>query len=137
MSRRFTDFAARGATLVVTVDCGAVSREPFEVASQLGLDVIVFDHHQAPETLPKTAALVDPNREDDLSGLGYLCAAGVVFMALVALNRALREAGFWNGGKGSGPHGGARSRCARDRRRRRAAGRAQSRLCRQGSRDHA
>ena len=93
-------FASRGATVVVTVDCGAVSGEPFEVAGQLGLDVIVFDHHQAPEVLPKTAALVDPNREDDLSGLGYLCAAGVVFMALVALNRALREAGFWNGGKG-------------------------------------
>ena len=93
-------FASQGATLVVTVDCGAVSREPFEVAAQLGLDVIVFDHHQAPEVLPRTAALVDPNREDDLSGLGYLCAAGVVFMALVALNRALREAAFWNGGKG-------------------------------------
>jgi single-stranded-DNA-specific exonuclease len=93
-------FASRGATLVVTVDCGAVSHEPFEAASRLGLDVIVFDHHQAPEVLPNTAALVDPNREDDLSGLGYLCAAGVVFMALVALNRALREAGFWNGGKG-------------------------------------
>jgi single-stranded-DNA-specific exonuclease len=93
-------FASHGATLVVTVDCGAVSHEPFEAASRLGLDVIVFDHHQAPEVLPKTAALVDPNREDDLSGLGYLCAAGVVFMALVALNRALREAGFWNGGKG-------------------------------------
>jgi single-stranded-DNA-specific exonuclease len=93
-------FASQGATLVVTVDCGAVSREPFEVASRLGLDVIVFDHHQAPEVLPKTAALVDPNRQDDLSGLGHLCAAGVVFMALVALNRALREEGFWNGGKG-------------------------------------
>jgi single-stranded-DNA-specific exonuclease len=93
-------FASRGASLVVTVDCGAVSHEPFEVASRLGLDVVVFDHHQAPETLPKTAALVDPNREDDLSGLGYLCAAGVTYMALVALNRALREAGFWNGGKG-------------------------------------
>jgi single-stranded-DNA-specific exonuclease len=93
-------FASHGATVVVTVDCGAVSGEPFEVAGQLGLDVIVFDHHQAPELLPKTAALVDPNREDDLSGLGYLCAAGVVFMALVALNRALREAGFWNGAKG-------------------------------------
>jgi single-stranded-DNA-specific exonuclease len=93
-------FASQGATLVVTVDCGAVSREPFEIASRLGLDVIVFDHHQAPEALPKTAALVDPNREDDLSGLGYLSAAGVVFMALVALNRALREAGFWNDRKG-------------------------------------
>jgi len=90
-------FAAQGATLVVTVDCGAVSREPFEAASRLGLDVVVFDHHQAPETLPQTAALVDPNREDDMSGLGYLSAAGVVFMALVALNRALREAGFWSG----------------------------------------
>ncbi len=93
-------FASQGATLVVTVDCGAVSGEPFEVASRLGLDVIVFDHHQAPEVLPKTAALVDPNREDDLSGLGYLCAAGVVFMALVALNRALREAAFWSAGRG-------------------------------------
>ena len=88
-------FAAKGATLVVTVDCGAVSHEPFELASRLGLDVIVFDHHQAPERLPKALALVDPNREDDLSGLGYLSGAGVVFMALVALNRALREAGFW------------------------------------------
>ena len=93
-------FASRGATLVVTVDCGAVSREPFEVASQLGLDVIVFDHHQAPEVLPKTAALVDPNREDDLSGPRLSLRRGRVFMALVALNRALREAGFWNGGKG-------------------------------------
>jgi single-stranded-DNA-specific exonuclease len=92
-------FKAKGATLVVTVDCGAVSHEPFELASGLGLDVIVLDHHQAPERLPKALALVDPNREDDLSGLGYLSGAGVVFMALVALNRALREAGFWKGRK--------------------------------------
>ena len=92
-------FAAKGAKLVVTVDCGAVSHEPFEHAARLGLDVIVFDHHQAPETLPRALALVDPNRQDDLSGLGHLSAAGVVYMALVALNRALREAGFWNGRK--------------------------------------
>ena len=87
-------FAAERATLVVTVDCGAVSHKPFEAAARLGLDVVVFDHHQAPETLPQTLALVDPNRQDDLSGLGYLSAAGVVFMALVALNRALRESGL-------------------------------------------
>ena len=91
------NFAARGASLVVTADCGAVSHEPFEYAALLGLDVIVFDHHQAPETLPKALALVDPNRQDDLSGLGHLAAAGVAFLALVALNRALRENGFWNG----------------------------------------
>ena len=90
-------FAARGVGLVVTVDCGATSHEPFEAARRLKLDVVVFDHHQAPERLPHALAIVDPNREDDLSGLGYLCAAGVVFMALVALNRALREAGFWSG----------------------------------------
>jgi len=90
-------FAAQGASLVVTVDCGIVSFEPFALARALGLDVVVFDHHQAPEVLPDALALVDPNRQDDLSGLGYLCAAGVVFMALVALNRALRTAGFWQG----------------------------------------
>jgi len=92
-----TAFAAQGATLVVTVDCGIVSHQPFALAKRLGLDVIVFDHHQAPEQLPEALALVDPNRQDDLSGLGYLCAAGVVYMALVALHRALREASFWNG----------------------------------------
>jgi single-stranded-DNA-specific exonuclease len=84
-------FRAEGADLVVTVDCGAVSFEPFAEAAKLGLDVVVFDHHQAPEILPPALALVDPNRQDDLSGLGYLCAAGVVFMALVDLNRRLRE----------------------------------------------
>jgi single-stranded-DNA-specific exonuclease len=88
--------AAKGATLLVTVDCGAVSHEPFAHARRLGLDVVVFDHHQAPEALPPALAIVDPNRQDDLSGLGHLCAAGVVTMAIVALNRALRQAGFWD-----------------------------------------
>jgi len=85
---------AAGAQLLVTVDCGAVSFEPFAEAARLGLDVIVFDHHQAPEILPPALALVDPNRQDDLSGLGALCAAGVVFMALVDLNRRLRGSGL-------------------------------------------
>lgn len=89
------EFAAKGATLVVSVDCGAVSFEPFAAAKRLGLDVVVFDHHQAPEVLPEALAIVDANRQDDLSGLSYLCAAGVVYMGLVALNRALRQAGFW------------------------------------------
>ncbi len=90
-------FKAKGADLVVTVDCGAVSFEPFAEARRLGLDVVVFDHHQAPERLPEALAVVDPNRQDDLSGLGYLCAAGVVYMGLVALARALRDAGFFSG----------------------------------------
>ncbi|MFZ1963309.1 MAG: single-stranded-DNA-specific exonuclease RecJ [Roseiarcus sp.] len=94
-SEAMAAFARDGASLVVTVDCGAVSHEPIAAAKRLGLDAIVFDHHHAPEDLPEALAVVDPNRQDDVSGLGYLCAAGVVYMGLVALNRALREAGFF------------------------------------------
>ncbi len=93
--------AQRGATLLVTVDCGTTSHEPFAEAARLGLDVVVLDHHQAPELLPPDAlAIVNPNRQDDLSGLGALCAGGVVFVTLVALNRELRKRGFWSGGAG-------------------------------------
>jgi len=88
------ELAAGGATLLVTVDCGTTSHEAIAEARRLRLDVIVLDHHQAPELLPD-AIVVNPNRQDDLSGLGALCAAGVAFMALVGLNRALREKGFW------------------------------------------
>jgi single-stranded-DNA-specific exonuclease len=87
----------RGAKLLVTVDCGTTSHEPLAAAARLGLDSIVLDHHQAPEALPAAIAVVNPNRQDDLSGLGALCAAGVVFLALVALNRELRVRGFWAG----------------------------------------
>jgi len=86
----------RGASLLVTVDCGVTSHGPLAEAAAMGLDVIVLDHHQAPEELPPAVAVVNPNRQDDLSGLGPLCAAGVVFMTLVALNRALRASGFWS-----------------------------------------
>jgi single-stranded-DNA-specific exonuclease len=58
---------------------------------------VVLDHHQAPELLPDALALVNPNRQDDLSGLGHLCAAGVVFLTLVALNRELRRRGYFAG----------------------------------------
>ncbi len=87
--------AGQGARLLVTVDCGTVSFEPIAEAARLGMDAVVLDHHQAPEALPKARAIVNPNRQDDLSGLGHLCAAGVVFMTLVALNRELRRRGFF------------------------------------------
>ncbi|KQT15385.1 single-stranded-DNA-specific exonuclease RecJ [Methylobacterium sp. Leaf399] len=89
-----TDLAQAGATLLVTVDCGTAGHAPFEAAARLGLDVVVLDHHGAPEHLPQARAIVNPNRLDDLSGLGHLCAAGVVFLTLVALNRFLRGAGM-------------------------------------------
>jgi single-stranded-DNA-specific exonuclease len=89
--------AARGATLIVTVDCGTTSIEPLTQATALGVDVVVIDHHQADEVLPPAVAIVNPNRRDDLSGLGHLAAAGLTFMAIVAINRELRRRGFWTG----------------------------------------
>ncbi|HEY8032496.1 MAG TPA: single-stranded-DNA-specific exonuclease RecJ [Methylocella sp.] len=88
------NLARAGAKLLITVDCGTASHAPLAEAAKLGLDPIVLDHHQASEVLPG-AIVVNPNRQDDLSGLGYLCAAGVVFMTLVAVQRELRERGFF------------------------------------------
>ena len=91
--------AARGATLLVTVDCGTTSIEPLAQARTLGVDVVVIDHHQADEELPPAVAIVNPNRRDDLSGLGHLAAVGLTFMTAVAVNRLLRTRGFWNPGR--------------------------------------
>lgn len=82
-----------GAELLVTLDCGSTSFEAFETARKLGLDVVVIDHHQVGETLPEVDALVNPNRQDDLSGQGHLAAVGVTFLFLVGLNRELRRRG--------------------------------------------
>ena len=83
-----------GAALIVTVDCGTTSHEPLLAARELGVDVVVVDHHQADERLPDVHALINANRQDDLSGLGQLCAAGVTFMLLVAIARELRRRGL-------------------------------------------
>jgi single-stranded-DNA-specific exonuclease len=87
--------AAKGATLLVTVDCGTASHEPLAEARRLGLETIVIDHHLADEALPPALAVVNPNRLDDLSKLGHLAAVGLVFMVVVAVNRELRARGFW------------------------------------------
>ncbi len=87
--------AARGATLIVTVDCGTTSIEPLTEAQALDVDVVVIDHHQADEVLPPAVAIINPNRRDDLSGLGHLAAVGLAFMTVVAVNRELRARGFW------------------------------------------
>jgi len=84
-----------GARLIVTVDCGTTSIEALARAAELSCDVVVIDHHQADERLPAVAALVNPNRQDDVSGLGHLCAAGVTFLVLVAVTRELRRRGYY------------------------------------------
>lgn len=85
-----------GARLIVTVDCGVTSFDALAVAKPLGADVVILDHHQADTRLPEVSAVVNPNRQDDLSGLGHLCAAGVVFMTLVAVTRELRKRGYYS-----------------------------------------
>jgi single-stranded-DNA-specific exonuclease len=89
--------AQRGASLLITVDCGTTSLEPLAEAKRMGLDAVVIDHHQADEALPSAIAIVNPNRLDDLSTLGHLAAVGLVFLTIVAVNRELRRRGFWSG----------------------------------------
>src|SRR5436309_2861612 len=83
------------AAVVVTVDCGATAHEPLAAAAEAGLDVIVVDHHVTEPRLPPALAQINPNRLDDDSPHGVLAAVGVAFLLAVALNRALREAGWY------------------------------------------
>jgi single-stranded-DNA-specific exonuclease len=85
---------ARGATLIICVDCGTAAGEVLSVLND-GTDVIVLDHHKADGPPPAVVATVNPNRLDCTSGLGMLCAAAVAFHTAVATIRALRRAGFF------------------------------------------
>jgi single-stranded-DNA-specific exonuclease len=89
-----TQLVAEGATLILTVDCGTTGEAAIEAANKAGAEVIVIDHHQADEALPPALAVINPNRQDDLSGQGHLAAAGVVFLFLIAVTRVLRRLGF-------------------------------------------
>ncbi|MET3790423.1 single-stranded-DNA-specific exonuclease RecJ [Aquamicrobium terrae] len=84
------ELVSRGASLIVTVDCGTNSASSIEAAREAGAEVVVLDHHQVGGALPPDTAVVNPNREDDLSGQGHLCAAGVVFLTLVQTAKLLR-----------------------------------------------
>ncbi|WP_417825382.1 single-stranded-DNA-specific exonuclease RecJ [Thalassospira povalilytica] len=84
----------KGANLILTVDCGVTAYGPLQEARDAGIEVIVVDHHAAEPELPPAVAVVNPNRLDDESGLGHLCAAGVAFLLCVAILRELRSRGW-------------------------------------------
>jgi single-stranded-DNA-specific exonuclease len=86
--------AARGASLIVCVDCGTAAGEAL-ASVRAAADVIVLDHHKAEGPPPGVLATVNPNRPDDSSGLGMLCASAVAFLAVVATARTLRRRGFF------------------------------------------
>ncbi len=94
-----TRLAAEGATLIVTVDCGAQAFEALATARDAGIDVIVIDHHKCSAELPHALALVNPNRLDEGEGAahGHLAAVGMCFLAAAALVRSLRARGFFEG----------------------------------------
>jgi len=89
--KAFLQFINLGVNLIFTVDCGTLSFEPMIFAQEKKIDVIIIDHHQSEIKLPNAHAIVNPNRFDDRSELNYLCAAGVCFLFLIALNKKLRD----------------------------------------------
>ena len=94
------DFAACGVELLITTDCGTTAFEVLEYATGKNMDVIVLDHHAAEAVLPKIYAVVNPKRLDEDNQypyLKYMAAVGVVFMTIVAVNRCLRQEGFYQG----------------------------------------
>jgi single-stranded-DNA-specific exonuclease len=94
----FRRLKADGAELVITVDCGAAAHDALEAAADLGLEVVVVDHHLLRGEAPRAAALVNPNRPGCGSGQGHLAAAGVTFVLLAALNREARRRGLFAAG---------------------------------------
>lgn len=91
----FRKIRASGVELVVTVDCGAAAYEALACAQEIGLEVVVIDHHLMRDQVPQVAALVNPNRPGCPSGQGVLAAAGVAFVLLAALNREARGRGLF------------------------------------------
>jgi len=94
--------AREGSSLIVTVDCGAMAHEALAAAHDVGVDVIVVDHHKCSSELPLTAALVNPNRLDECdeaASHGHLAAVGVAFLLAIATVRELRGRGHFESRK--------------------------------------
>lgn len=87
--------AGQGVQLLITVDTGTTAMEALTRAHELGMDVIVTDHHQPSGPLPPAVSILNPHRLDDTSELQGLCGSAVAFYLLMALNRHLRTEGFF------------------------------------------
>lgn len=87
----------KNATLLVTVDVGITDILAAAYAQEIGMDVIVTDHHLPKEELPKAVALVNPNKGTCGSGMGHLCGAGVAFYLVLALRLKMKELGLLKG----------------------------------------
>lgn len=90
-----TALKEQGCEVLLTLDCGVLAHDPLAHAAELGLTTIIVDHHQADEVLPEADAVINPNRQDDTSGFGYLCAAGVTMLLVATTNKVLRANGWY------------------------------------------
>ncbi|MBO5997910.1 MAG: DHH family phosphoesterase, partial [Alphaproteobacteria bacterium] len=97
-SKKMQEFYDAGIRLVATVDCGMTAFEPIDFGTKLGLDVVIIDHHEPERMLPNAYAVVNPKRldEDPKHPCHSMAAVGVVFLVVVALNKILRERGFYD-----------------------------------------
>ncbi len=94
--KTFTNIINKNVNLIIALDCGTTSFEAIEYARSKNIDVIVIDHHKSQETFPAANAIINPNRIDETGDYYYLCAAGVLFIFLVGLNKILRENYYFN-----------------------------------------
>jgi len=94
--KTFENIINKKTDLIIALDCGTTSFDAIDYAKSKNIDVVVIDHHKSQEILPKANAIINPNRIDENGEHYYLCAAGVLFVFLVGLNKTLRENGYFN-----------------------------------------
>lgn len=102
--KTFTNIINKNVNLIIALDCGTTSFEAIEYAKSKNIDVVVIDHHKSQETFPAANAIINPNRIDETGDYYYLCAAGVLFIFLVGLNKILREDYYFNKAKVQEPN---------------------------------
>ena len=96
-AKKMQEYKDKGCHVVLTLDCGTTAFEPIDFGTKLGLDIIILDHHNAEAQLPNAYAIVNPKRLDEEKNhpCHHMAACGVVFLFIVALNKILRDSGFW------------------------------------------
>lgn len=89
--------AARGAKIIVTVDCGITSVAEAELCASLGIDLIITDHHMPGETIPPAFAVINPLQPGSSFPFKYISGVGVAFNLMIALRSKLRGEGHFAG----------------------------------------
>jgi single-stranded-DNA-specific exonuclease len=92
-------FAQQGVKLIITVDCGINDMEAVKKAQEMGVDVIITDHHEVPDEIPPANAVLNPKQEDCSFPFKSLAGVGVAFNLIIALRAKLRERGEWGDGE--------------------------------------